>query len=157
MAGFVRRGVTKYRWATAVANVAAPTRAEVDAAVNLGGNLADLTGLTSTRTTVDRPDMDNKFTKKVAGVDEVPDIAFTFQDDNDATTAGIRAALAEGTDGYLLVLTYGDVPTKRMEVWPCQTLAVNDQHTAANETAKFMVGFAPTDTPTKDAVVPAAA
>lgn len=155
MAGFVRRGVTKYKWATAVAAPATPTRAEINAAVNLGSKLNDLTGLTSTRTTVDRPDMDNKFTAKVAGVDEVPDIAFTFHDDDDSATAAIRTALAEGTNGYLLVLTYGDVPGKRMEVWPAQTLAVNDQHTAGNETAKFAVGFAPTSTPTKSAVVPA--
>lgn len=155
MAGFVRRGVTKYKWATAVASKAAPTRAEINAAIDLTTKLTELTGLTSTRTSVDRPDMDTKFTKKVAGVDEVPDIAFTFHDDDDSVTTGIRNALAEGTNGFLLVLTYGDVPTKTMQVWPCQTLAVNDEHTVGNETAKFMVGFAPTDTPAKAAVVPA--
>lgn len=153
MAGFVRRGVTKYRWATAIASTAAPTRAEITASTNLGGQLADLSGLTSTRTSVDRPDMDTKFTKKVAGVDEVADIAFTFHDD-DATTT-VRTALAEGTNGFLLVFPYGDVATKRMEVWPCQVLGNNDQHNSGNETAKFEVGFAPTDVPVKTATVPA--
>lgn len=155
MAGFVRRGVTKYRWATAVASKAVPTRAEINASIYLGVQLNDISGLTSTRTSVDRPDMDTKFTKKVAGVDEVPDVAFTFHDDNDAATTTVRTSLAEGTAGYILVFPYGDVPTKRMEVWPCETLSVSDQHTTGNETAKFMVGFAPTDTPAKAAVVPA--
>ena len=75
----------------------------------------------------------------------------------DAASTTVRPALAEGTAGYMIRMPEGDVPTDRCEVWPVRVSALNDSAiTSANEAKTFMVTFAVTSEPNKNAVIPAA-
>jgi hypothetical protein len=76
----------------------------------------------------------------------------TFLDDDASST--IRAALAKGTAGFILLEPYGDVATKRCEVWPVKTTGVNDQWTVGNDPAHFVVGFAITNVPSQNGTIP---
>lgn len=155
MARFFRRGVTKFHFLPAVANTSAPSRAEITAGTDLSSSIAEISGFQFTNAPIATPDLDDTFTSQIEGEDTADNSSLTFYDLDNSTT--IRTALAKGTEGYILIMTYGDVEAKRAEVWPVKTLGVNDQFTMNADAAKFMVPFAITDRPTQDAVVPAAA
>lgn len=154
MARFNRRGKTKYRWATAIADMAAPTRAEITASVPITRDISEVRGFSVTASTIPTPDLDSKFTKSIEGEDTTEDSGFTFYDDD--VDEAIRTALEKGTAGFILYLPYGDVPGKRMEVWKSTSTGVNDVVTAGNEPATFNVTFSINDVPKQNAVVPAA-
>jgi hypothetical protein len=156
MAGrFFRRGKSKFRFATAVANIATPTRAEITSSVPLSNQIAEVAGFGISNSPIPTPDLDTEFTKQIEGEDTTEDSRLTFYDE-DAATNAIRTALAKGTDGYILYLPYGDIATRRMEVWPVRTTGVNDIVTVGNDAARYVVGFAVTDEPEQDAAIPAA-
>jgi hypothetical protein len=153
MARFFRRGVSKIKFLPAVANKAAPTRVEITAGTALAVDIVEVRGFSISNSPIATPDLDTQFTKTIQGEDTVEDSGFTFHDQDNSST--IRTALAKGTAGFILLLPYGDVPTKRCEVWPVRSTGVNDVWTTDNESAKYNVGFAVTDQPEQAAVVPA--
>lgn len=153
MPKFFRRGVSDIVLAPAVANVAAPTRAEITAGVDLSEALADITGFDFSGSRIPTPNLASRFTPQIAGEDTVGDATLTFYDDDTSTT--VRAAVAKGTVGYLIFMPYGDTPTKRAEVWHVETMAVGDIYTMGNDAARFSVGIGVLDPPEQDAVIPA--
>ena len=153
MARFFRRGVSKILFLPAVAG-ASPTRDEMDDAVALSGSIADIAGFMLSNSPIPTPDLDTVFTSQIDGEDTTQDSSLTFNDDNASVV--IRTALAKGTSGFIILLPYGDVPTKRLEKWPVKVTGVNDQWSVGNDPAKYVVGFAITSTPLQTGTVPAA-
>lgn len=164
MAGrFFRRGVTKIRFlpavaATVVVNgetiVGSPTRAEINAGTNLSSDIADIAGWSLSNSPIATPNLADRFTPQITGEDTVGDSSLTFYDRDDSTT--IRTALAKGTNGFILIMPYGDVPGKRSEVYPITSAGVNDEFSVGNDAARFVVGMAITGVPNQNATVPAA-
>lgn len=154
MARFFRRGVSAIHFLPAVANLAAPTRAEITAGDDLTAAVAEINGFQLSNSPIPTPNLAEVFTPQIEGEDTVADSSLVFNDDD--TDEVIRTALAKGTAGFLLLLPYGDTPTKRAEVWPVTSTGVNDEWSVGNDPARFAVGFAVTATPEQDAVVPAA-
>lgn len=152
MARFFRRNVSKIWFLPSVASAAAPTRAEITAGVDLSGAIAAIAGFSLSNTPIAVPDLSSTFNKTIPGEDATQASTLTFYDDNASTV--IRTALAKGTAGYILLEPYGDVATKRCEVWPVQTTGVNDVWDLGNDSARYIVGFAVTNTPTQNAVIP---
>lgn len=150
---FFRRGVTRFVACPSVANLAAPTRAELTAGTVLLGITA-VSGFQITNSPVDTPDLDSTFTSNVPGEDKAGNSALTFKDKRNTESSGIRAALAKGTSLVIVYMPYGDVPTQRCECWPATSTGVNDviDMTKAGE---FMVGFAIPSPPTQVGVIPA--
>ena len=154
MAKFFRRGKSKIVFLPACASLAAPTRLEITAGTQLSAGVADVSGWSLSNSPIPTPDLATIFTSQIQGEDTVPDCTLTFNDDDASTT--IRDALEKGTEGFILLLPYGDVATERCEVWPITTTGVNDEWSVGNDPAKFVVGCAITSTPQQNAVVPAA-
>jgi hypothetical protein len=163
MGRFFRRGVTKIRFLPAVAAtevvdgetiVGSPTRAEITAGSDLSGDVADIAGWSLNNAAIATPNLADRFTPQIPGEDTVGDSSLTFYDRDDSET--IRTALAKGTEGFVLIMPYGDVPTKRCAVYPVRSAGVNDEFSLGNDAARFVVGFAITDVPNQDAVIPAA-
>lgn len=152
MAKFFRRGISKAYFLPAVAGVS-PTRPEITAGVNLGAQMTALTGFQFTNSRIATPVLDNRFTQQIAGEDTVADSSFTFLDDDASNT--VRNALAKGTAGFVVFMPYGDVATKRCEVWPATSTGVNDAWDLGNAAATYTVGFAITGPPTQNATIPA--
>lgn len=152
MARYFRRGVSKLRFLPACAG-ASPTRAEITAGTDLTASVADISGMQFSNSPIAVPDLNSTFTSQINGEDTVADTSVTFYDDD--TTHTVRTALAKGTAGFLLLLPYGDVATKRCEVWPVVATGVNDEWTTGNDSARFSVGFAITGVPKQNATVPA--
>lgn len=153
MADFIRRGVTKYKFATAIADKANPTRAEINAAINLGGRMRDISGFSSSTTMADAADMDSRFPKTIPGLIDVPDSTMVFKSSDAADS--VKTALADLTQGYLLILLAGDVAGRKMEVWPCQIAGNNENHSFGNDVAAYTVNFSFTDEPAKNVTIPA--
>lgn len=153
MAKFFRRGKTKLSFLPAVANKAAPTRPEITAGTPLSADVAEVAGFSLNNSPIPVPDLDTVFTKTIPGEDTTEDSMLTFYDQDNSVV--IRTALAKDTAGFIVYFPYGDVPTKRCEVWPVRSTGVNDEITAGNEAAKYNVKFAITDVPAQNAVVPA--
>lgn len=153
MARFFRRGVSKVRFVPVVASLAAPSRPEIAAGTDLSPYIADINGFQLSNSPISVPDLASTFTSQIDGEDTVSDSSFTFNDDDAVVT--LRTALAKGTAGYLILFPYGDVPTKRCEVWPVKVTGYNDSWSTGNDPAQAMVSFAVTSVPRQTAVVPA--
>ena len=154
MARFFRRGVSKVRFLPAVAG-ASPTRAEITAGEDLTPWIADIQGFNLTNSPIAVPDLENTFTSQIDGEDTVSDSGFTLNDDTEVDD--VRTALPKGTEGYILLLPYGDVPTKRAEVWPVKVTGYNDIWSVGNDPAQAALSFAVTSVPNQDVTIPAAA
>lgn len=156
MGRFFRRGVSSALFLPAIAaGTLVATRVELTAGVVLTADLADLSGFQLSNSPIAVPNMADAFTSQIQGEDTVADSSLTFYDRDDDDT--IRTALAKGTEGFLILFPYGDVPTKRMQVYPVTTTGVNDEFSIGNEAARFMVGTAITAPPNLNATIPAAA
>lgn len=155
MPRFARPGKSKIFFATAVANPAAPTRAEINAATVLITDFRSATGFASEQTRIPMPDYVSSFTPSLAGRTTAGNPTLTFYD-QDAATNGTRTALAEGTNGFILRMPYGDVAGRRMETWPATIGALNDSDWGdGDEAAQYAVAVSITSAPSKNAVVPA--
>lgn len=154
MSKFFRRGVSKLKFLPAVAG-ASPTRLELNAGVDLSTGIASLSGFGLANKPIDTPNLGDRFTSQIDGPDEVTaECSLTFYDDDTATTN--RTTLTKGTVGYVVLLPYGDVATKRCETWHVKTLGVNDEPwSTGNDPARFVVPMAVLDPPNQAAVVPA--
>lgn len=158
MAAFIRRGKEKWVFAPAVASIAAPSRAEITAGtiLTVPGTTSQLVAFSGFATDIadaDTSDMSSIQDTAIPGTIPVATPTLTFKDDDASTT--IRAALAEGTAGFIIRMPYGDVPTKRCTVFPVRVGSINDGEELGNEAAKFMVRFSQTAAASKVAVIPA--
>lgn len=151
MARFFRRGVSAVKFAPAVAG-ASPTRAEINAGTDLTASVAGINGFKYSNNPIEVPDLGSGFNGQIVGPDSADGSSLVFYDDNASST--IRTALAKGVTGYILLFPYGDVATKRCEVWPVTSTGVNDDWTTDAQAAQFEVGFAVTSKPNQSATTP---
>lgn len=158
MSRAIRRGIERWFVSPAApADPAAPTRAEIGAATEITESIAAVNGFSLTNSPVPTPDMGSRFDKTVAGIDSAGDSSLNLWDEvlQGAGDDAARDVLAKDTDLTIFRFPYGDVPTKRMEVWQTTSTGVNDQIdlTAAGQ---YQVGFSIREVPEQNAVVPAA-
>jgi hypothetical protein len=151
MARYFRRGVSKIKWAPAVAG-SSPTRPEITAGVDLSPSVAAINGFQFTNAPIATPDLSDNFDSQITGPDTAGDSSLDFYDDDTSTT--VRTTLAKGTAGYILLMPYGDVATKRVEVWSVTSLGVNDAWSMDATAAQFNIQFAITKRPNQAGVLP---
>ena len=152
MAKFFRRGISVIRFAPTVAGTS-PTRAEITASTDLTPQIADIGGFQLSNAPISVPNLKDIFTPQIQGEDTIADSTLTFNDDNASTT--VRAAQTKGSAGYILLFPYGDVPTKRMEIWAVTITGVNDTWSVGTDPAQFVIGYAVSAVPVQNGVVPA--
>lgn len=162
MARYHSSNKAKVVFAPAVSSIAAPSRAEITAGTVLTvagstayAGLIEDSGWETVASDITVPDVGTDFDGTIPGRQAASSASMKFYADDASTT--VRTALAEGTAGYMIRMPEGDVPTDRCEVWPVRVSALNDSAiTSANEAKTFMVTFAVTSEPNKNAVIPAA-
>lgn len=147
------RGVTQFIACPTVANLKAPTRAEIAAGTPLK-NIVGVGGFNVTRAFVPTPDLDSSFTGNVAGEKTAGDSSLTFKDVRGDTAN--RDVLAEDTELVLVKMDYGDYPGERCECWPVISGGVNQQVDLSSY-GQFQVTFSTPEPPEQNAVIPAAA
>jgi hypothetical protein len=153
-ARFFRRGVSKIYFVPAVANLTAPTRPEIAAGKDMSTQVAEIAGFQLSNSPIPTPVLAEAFTAQIDGEDTVADSSLTMYDLIDAVI--LRTATVKGTAGFFILMPYGDIPTKRGEVWPAKITGQNDEWNTGNNAARYVTSAAITGIPSQVAVIPAA-
>lgn len=151
MARYIRRGNDRWIFAPAVANKAAPTRAEINAGTVLHTQMSGVDGFAYDVGSEESWDWASTYDKNIPGTVSSPDSSLTFRDDNASST--IRTALAKNTAGFIIRMPQGDVAGRLALVFPVRSKGAN--HSNDPGSAQFTVGFAIEDEPEMSGVVPA--
>jgi len=153
MARYFRRGKSKIRFAPTLASATAMTRSEITSSTDLTPQIAEVSGFSFSNSPISVPDLNSTFTSTIAGEDTAEDSSLTFYDDDASST--LRTLMVKGTKGYILLFPYGDVPTKRAEIWPIESTGAADEWSAGNDPARYTVSFGITGPPALNATIPA--
>jgi hypothetical protein len=157
MSRAIRRGIERWFVTPAtLANPAAPTRAEINAATEITDSIAAVNGFSLTANTVTTPDMGSRFDKTVAGIDSAGDSSLNMWDEilDGGTTDPARDVLAKDSQLTVIRMPYGDIPTRRCETWQVTSLGVNDQ-IDLSAAGQYQVPFSIREVPEQNAVIPA--
>lgn len=153
---FVRRGVAKIYWLPSVADVAVgPTRAEIEAGLEVTDWTSEIAGFTVNSATIPTPDMGSRFTSSIPGEKTVDDSVLTFYDDE--ATEEIETAFPVDDEGFVYFMRKGDKPTTPTgDLYPGRVSSRAANWTTEMTGATVAVTFAITDEPSVDLVIPAA-
>lgn len=156
MARLIPNERTWIGFATAVANIHAPTAAEVTAAVNLTGFCVSLNAA-SQGNTVPTPSFDTLFETSVPGTVQAQFQADFYRDDEDDDAWD---TLPRGTNGFFIIARFGGtgannkpIATDVVEVWPVKVTSRTMQNLTSNQVQMFSVQCSVPVEPDEDAAV----
>ena len=149
---YTRPELSDTYWVLTIANIAAPTRAELNAGTNLANDIASVTGFTVEGTTLDAPDQGHKFTAQVSHRINAGDSSLAcYASNNSVDVCGL---IHRDDVGYIVMLDEGDVAGRKMDIYPVKCKSVSKPRD--NEAVPVItVAFAITSTPQVDVTIPA--
>jgi hypothetical protein len=148
------RGVTPCYWVPTIANPAAPTRAELDAGINLSKQVMAVDGWAVESKPIETPDLYTDFTGTIPGGTSAEDSSLTMYSDKNG--ADIRAILPRDTAGNIVWLHGGDVPgNATMDVYPVRVSSLGKTITLDDDASSIKVNFSVSDVPRENLVIPA--
>jgi|SRR5581483_6174450 len=145
-------GTRKCYFLATCANYLAPTRAELNAGVDLSGEMESVTGFSLTSAMVNVPDMGSRFVSQIPGALESSKNDITFY--QDLQSQDVRQIFAIGVTGFICMLWDGDISGRLMDVFPVQVASVAPDP-AVTKGATLSVDFAPSAVPAIGVVIPA--
>lgn len=156
MSRYFRRGTTKVYFAPTIANIDAPTEAEMTAGTEIGCEMSEVAGFAFKNSPINVPDFCSTFVKNIPGEDKADASTMTFYEDD--TSNPIKDLLGKGDEGFVVFFPYGVTgasPTAGdiCEVWPVQVASNTRQWVASNDAAKYMIEFTITEVPDQSAEV----
>lgn len=155
MSKFFIRGIEKWKFCPAIANLAAPTSAELTAGTSLTPRMATSSGFTATRSAIDAPDADTAFVTNVPGSVAPAASQIVFNDDDAIVgTDPIKTLLADNVTGFIVIARRGFGTGKPGQVWPIRSGGDNDEHNWENAPARFTIDMFFPQEPEKHAVLP---
>lgn len=156
MARLIPNERTWIGFATAVANIHAPTAAEVTAATNLTGFCVSLNAA-SQGNTVPTPSFDTLFETSVPGTVQAQFQADFYRDDENDDA---WETLGRGTEGFFIISRFGGtgannkpIATDVVEVWPVKVTSRTMQNLTSNQVQMFSVQCSVPVEPDEDAAV----
>lgn len=152
---FMRKGVAKYYFAAAIANIHAVTRAELTSATEITDEVADTNGWSLENSPIPVPDMGTTFVKNIPGEDSAADSSLTFYDDKAGDD--LDELLPKEQEGFIIIARKGDIPASlSLGCYPVRVGSKSPEFSAGNEPARTIVSFSITEEPELDGPVPAA-
>jgi hypothetical protein len=142
-------------WVPTIANRDAPTRAELNAGIDITGEIADISGWLASAGYIDTPDFKRRFVARIGGRITAPDSSITFYGSQDGED--IRTILARGDRGNVVFMDGGDVPTQPMDVFPVDVASIGKQRSTSEQAFQIPVNFGITQPPSEDVPIPGAA
>lgn len=146
-------GKTKVYFLPTVSSLTAPTRAEMNAGTDLSPEVADVAGWSVKSNLIQTPDFATRFVSQIAGRIEAEDSSLTFYASSDSVD--VRSLLPRDTNGFIMWLDGGDVPTHKADVYPVTVTAVSKMRSAGSDPARIQVSFSITRSPGQDVTIPA--
>lgn len=143
-------------FATAIANIHAPTVAELSAAIDLTDYIVTINAST-TGNTVPTPSLKSLFETSVPGTAAAQFTSDMYRDDEDDLA---WTTLPRNTKGFFLISRFGGtgaanmpVATQSVEVWPVHVSSRAGGALSSNTAQTFTVTCSVPDEPDEDAVV----
>jgi hypothetical protein len=149
---YYRPGITQVNYTPAIANKAAPTRAEINAGTNLSPETNAIDGWQPQSNFLDAPDLVSAFVPKVAGSVEAGDSSLTLY--ASSNSVDVRSLLPRGTVGFILMLDESDTAGRKMDVYPV-TVGSQAKIRDIGDVAKIQINFAITSAPAENVTIPA--
>lgn len=135
-------GVAKTYWVETIANIAAPTRAELNAGDCLSPAVEGKSGWTESAAFSDVMTEDTRRAAKIAGAVTTAESSITFIKDKDGT-ANVSEVLAWdiGVTGYIVLLDHGDVPGTPMRVYDVEIGSISTDQSGDKVTEVVTFGI----------------
>lgn len=145
-------------WVPTIADITAPTRAELDAGTDLTGNMPTdgVTGFSTTGSTVPVSNLATGFTGDINNGYAVDKSSLKVYLSADPGQAGdVRTLLTRGTRGNVVLFDTQDVAAALMDIYPVQVNGLPKTRDTSTGTM-VEVGFSSVATPAENVAVPAA-
>lgn len=149
---YYQPGVTKVYVITTMANYKAPTRAELDAGLDVTRQVRAIEGFQIAADQIERPDMASLFTSKIGGRTAADDSSLAIYAAKNGADA--RTTLTFGYTGFIVMLDGGDVSGYKMDVYPVLVIAKPKQR-GDSDPLNLMYQFSITQEPAEDVTIPA--
>jgi hypothetical protein len=150
---FIIRGVVRVYFVPAIAVLATPTRAEINAGTNLSSSIAGIGGFAIESQIKEVAPVGAAFVEQTPGVNKTTGpCTLTLYEKKNATD--LRIAVAVGLAGYMIITPTGDAVGRRCEVWPGKVASLSPTWDMAGASV-FRLLFAVRAAPTLSAVLPA--
>ena len=144
-------GTRKIYFVTTISNYLSPTRGELNAGIDLSGEVAEISGFTVTSEVSETPDLSGRFVPVIAARIKADQSSLSFY--ASSNSSDVRTVLPRDTAGYIVFLWEGDVTGQRMDVFPVKvTVSALDGNMEDPE--KVNISFAITKVPANNVVIP---
>jgi hypothetical protein len=146
-----------WKFLPSISSQAAPTVAELAAGTDITNDIMAVTGFDAKAAFIDVPTMQGGVTAKITGRQTSGDSSLTFAEHTTFAANTIKAALAYGTSGFIVISRYTKTPiaTSKVDVYPVKIGGNNRLRTADDAPAQYVVDFGVTAAPSIDGVVAA--
>lgn len=152
---YIHAEATRIYWVVAIADVTAPLRAELDAGVDLTGEVAAIVGWNVRRRVLDAQAAGQDFAAQLDGTLEVDDSRLVLYADEAGVDVG--QVLTAGLLGHVVFLFGGDVEANPMNVWPVRVAVPSRSADVVGDGARIDVQFVVIADPGLELSVPAVA
>lgn len=149
---YYRQGVSKVIWLPTVASINSPTRAEINAGIDLSPEISASAGWEVTSNTEDANALGSSFVGKVMSTTTAGDSSLSFF--SDLTSVDVRSLLTRGTVGYIIWMDEGDVAGQKMDVFAVTVTSAPKQRDMG-AISQIMVNFVVTRAPAENVTIPA--
>lgn len=150
---YIPEGTWHFNWLPAVAVLASPTRAEINAGTDLSGQVASYGTWAVIGTAVATPDLASTFVPSIPGLLSADGTTLSMY--ADVAGADVRSLLPRNTAGFMLVLPGGDVPGRKMNAFAVKVLQSSPSSSIGGNPATIELVFTPTLAPVENITVPA--
>lgn len=144
-------GTRKIYWVATIATYTSPSRAELNAGVDLSAEIETVTGWSLSSAAVDTPDMGSRFTSQVPG--QLTSTSNELTCYNSSNSIDARQLLVRDTNGYVVLLWEGDVTGQLMDVFPVRVMSSAPDATVTDP-GKTTFAFAVTKVPSINTAIP---
>jgi len=150
---YINKGVTKALWVATIADINAPSRAELDAGTDLSNEIQEIEGWLVASESVETPDLGRVFTASIPGSTSADDSSITMYADLGGTDA--RDLMPRGTNGFVVWMDGGDTAGRTMDVFPVRVGSVGKNRTVDDDAATLTINYNITSEPSEDVAIPA--
>lgn len=149
---FFQPGITVVRFCPAIANIQAPTRAELTAGTIITKHVRGQEGFATTSAQIETPDMASRFVSKIGGTINAEDSSLMCYASRDGID--IRTVFARDDVGFVVLQYGGDVATYPMDVFPVTVISV-PKESSMDAAFGVKIQFSITSEPAEDVPTPA--
>jgi hypothetical protein len=150
---YINPGTTVVLLVDTIADITNPTRAELDAGLDVSEQVGEATGWLVSGAAVDMPDLAKVFTGNLPGRTSAEQSSLSFYADK--TGADLREKSVRGAETNVVWMDGGDVPGYLCDIFPVRVLSQGLTRSVAGDAAATLpVQYAITSQPAQNVVIP---